>query len=1171
MKKSSLCLTGLQEKLSFRSKVNQSDSSTDSRQVRHGGNSGWDCLAGASLTTANVVEPAQSSVLQSNSSREGSGISRQRVSIRINQQIINAFHCEPIENADLKMRSGRVNMHQVANAILVGARSLIALFVLAILVMPINLSAQTVLWEENWDASWEDRWYVDFGTWEVGMPTSGPDTTHDGDMCAATILAGNYPEAQSTRLIKIAPFEVPSASENPRLRFWHWYSFSTSDYGQVQVRIAGQSNWTALSSGRYGHGSVGYHSSSRWTRPSLDLSAYAGQTIELCFYFYSSCTDEWPNGCVTHVAPGWYIDEILVETGMRIQPDPEDWESGIGDWYTDFGVWEIGTPTVAGPSTAHSGSQCASTILNGNYQEGSPSRLISSPFTVPSASENPRLRFWHWYSFSTSDYGQVQVRIAGQSNWTALSSGRYGHGSVGYHSSSRWTRPSLDLSAYAGQTIELCFYFYSSCTDEWPNGCVTHVAPGWYIDEILVETGIRSFQNPEGWELGIGDWYTDFGVWEIGTPKNVGPVAACQGEKCAATIIDANYQEGTPSRLISPVFRVPDVSFAPVLRYRHWYSFSTSDYGQVQLRVVGESNWRVLANYTGNSGSTCQYPLVDSLEQFAGLDVQLAFYFYSTCTDEWPNGCVTHVSAGWYVDDIKIVLTGPYIYCPTEPVKLSSDGPGQLCFPLQIWNYTEVNVNNGSWSNNQLCFAADTFGVYDFHVTAKNGADSVDCDFTVNVSGVKVGDETVLPGGTVRVPITLFTDQPLSGFTIPLKYSTTQPGNVTLDSVSVVPWVGDSVYIVNDSVFIVHRPVQPIPMPDSTGLMEVGYAYFRISNGAAPEIIPIDTTTGIYNAVTYSYQFITAVGDTIVPLFVPGSVTIEGNPCVCGDFDCNGQIVITDVVYLVNYIFAGGPAPQDVSGGDVDCSGRCDISDVVYLVNYIFISGPAPCANCPYRGGIEKSATGSIELWIEEIDGPTASYVLKVKTDISIAGLQFEMTTDQDPNLEAAAMKEQVSLFSSFTNGKAKVGLVDLTAAAGIPAGEHELLRWEKSSGSEPVLSNALAANRSAEPVDVKILGAKRGAVLPTVFAIDQNYPNPFNPSTEIVYAVPRSEHVRVEVFNVLGQHVATLVNAPHQAGRYSVAWNSRDDNGRDVASGVYLYRMTAGDFVSTRKMMLLK
>jgi len=94
---------------------------------------------------------------------------------------------------------------------------------------------------------------------------------------------------------------------------------------------------------------------------------------------------------------------------------------------------------------------------------------------------------------------------------------------------------------------------------------------------------------------------------------------------------------------------------------------------------------------------------------------------------------------------------------------------------------------------------------------------------------------------------------------------------------------------------------------------------------------------------------------------------------------------------------------------------------------------------------------------------------------------------------------------------------------------------------------------------------------LPLRYELDQNMPNPFNPNTVIVFAVPRPTEVRVEVFNVLGQKVKTLANEFSKAGYKRVEWDGTDDKGNSVASGVYLYRMTAGDFSETKKMLLLK
>ncbi len=94
---------------------------------------------------------------------------------------------------------------------------------------------------------------------------------------------------------------------------------------------------------------------------------------------------------------------------------------------------------------------------------------------------------------------------------------------------------------------------------------------------------------------------------------------------------------------------------------------------------------------------------------------------------------------------------------------------------------------------------------------------------------------------------------------------------------------------------------------------------------------------------------------------------------------------------------------------------------------------------------------------------------------------------------------------------------------------------------------------------------------LPSTFALEQNYPNPFNPSTMIEFSVPSATHATVEIFNLLGERVNVLVDRYLPAGHYSVTWQGDDQLGRTTASGIYFYRLSAGDFTVTRKMMLVK
>ncbi len=94
---------------------------------------------------------------------------------------------------------------------------------------------------------------------------------------------------------------------------------------------------------------------------------------------------------------------------------------------------------------------------------------------------------------------------------------------------------------------------------------------------------------------------------------------------------------------------------------------------------------------------------------------------------------------------------------------------------------------------------------------------------------------------------------------------------------------------------------------------------------------------------------------------------------------------------------------------------------------------------------------------------------------------------------------------------------------------------------------------------------------LPEDFNLKQNYPNPFNPETVLEYSVKAKSHVALEIFNITGQKVRTLVNETVPAGSYRIVWDGRDETTEKVSSGIYLYRLTSDNFTETKKMVLLK
>ena len=126
------------------------------------------------------------------------------------------------------------------------------------------------------------------------------------------------------------------------------------------------------------------------------------------------------------------------------------------------------------------------------------------------------------------------------------------------------------------------------------------------------------------------------------------------------------------------------------------------------------------------------------------------------------------------------------------------------------------------------------------------------------------------------------------------------------------------------------------------------------------------------------------------------------------------------------------------------------------------------------------------------------------------------------------------------------------------------------AGGGFTEICNTVQPNFAGITADVASVSEREE--LPSEFALHQNYPNPFNPATIIRYSLPVGQdgilscHVSLKVYNLLGQEVATLVNESKQPGRYQVQWNAQR-----LSSGVYFYRLQAGEYLETRKLMLLK
>lgn len=140
---------------------------------------------------------------------------------------------------------------------------------------------------------------------------------------------------------------------------------------------------------------------------------------------------------------------------------------------------------------------------------------------------------------------------------------------------------------------------------------------------------------------------------------------------------------------------------------------------------------------------------------------------------------------------------------------------------------------------------------------------------------------------------------------------------------------------------------------------------------------------------------------------------------------------------------------------------------------------------------------------------------------------------------------------------------------------------WGRSSYfvTSNIHSNSSPLRLTSEPIQLELYLTKSTATkvekqkkfTPTVYFLSQNHPNPFNPVTLIEYQLPQAAQVELAIYNLLGQKIKTLVEEKKPAGQFTVQWYGRNDQGRAMPSGVYLYRLQAGDFVDSKKMLLIR
>ena len=258
-----------------------------------------------------------------------------------------------------------------------------------------------------------------------------------------------------------------------------------------------------------------------------------------------------------------------------------------------------------------------------------------------------------------------------------------------------------------------------------------------------------------------------------------------------------------------------------------------------------------------------------------------------------------------------------------------------------------------------------------------------------------------------------------------------------------------------------------------------------------------------------------------------------------GDINLNEiAYEIADAVLFANYFVYGLSVftinlEGQIAATDVNADGLAlSVADLVYLIRVV--TGDA--LPFPKVGGTLSSVRGSMR---HLSDGR-----LVVEDGLSVGAAYLVVEDQVLPELLATHM----TMRYAYDGDNTRILVYSM---------EGEAFNGDFLRVDAKVLSVEMATSEG-NPIEV--------AQLPLTFRLGQNHPNPFNPTTDISFDIPEPSLVRIDVFNISGQRLVTLVDAEMEAGQHTIVWDARD-----YASGMYLYRLTAGNHVSTRKMILLK
>jgi hypothetical protein len=441
---------------------------------------------------------------------------------------------------------------------------------------------------------------------------------------------------------------------------------------------------------------------------------------------------------------------------------------------------------------------------------------------------------------------------------------------------------------------------------------------------------------------------------------------------------------------------------------------------------------------------------------------------------------------------------------------------------------------------------------------------------------LSIGIQEALVGGMVTVPINLNNPDPLSGMELLIQYDPSVYTflGVTKEGTRVSDW---EYYVNRQRTWGLFQLIKIVGISDfpngfstsplSPGNGPIAYLNFKMTSNTlfAGLLIPLEFYSFDLTDNTLSDFWGKFIAKDKINLN-NGGVLLEPGNTLLGDINLNGiPFDVGDAVRLARFLVYGTSLDQQqLLNSDVNQDGSwATLADLIYLIARIEEGGLVP--------RVEPNPQVEVAEVVISNEAPI-SFSINSPKEVGGALFVFKGTNWDSEDVKLSSEIQNMDLYTYREGGEFRAMIMS-TEGKYVSSGDNLLFTLEGEEDFDSV--EISICDKEGNLMGVKKI-YQEPANLPSGYSLLQNYPNPFNPTTTIRFKVKGEGpevpiSVTLKVYNILGQVVKTLVDEPKSAGTYQVIWDGKDQNGEEVSSGIYFYRLKAQDYEETKKMILLK